>query len=348
MGCEVEVLGLTDEFTEADRRLWEPLTPRAFRPRFFPRFGYAPALGRELEHRAADLVHSHGLWMYPFWAAFHWARKHRQPHVLSVRGMLEPWARRYHFWKKVPVWWAWEKEHVTTADVLHATSIQEATNLRRLGLRNPIAVIPNGVDVPDLQGRSPRAGVARTAVFLSRVHPVKGLLNLVEAWRLVRPRGWRLIIAGEDESNHAAEVVQAIVRAGLETQIQMVGPAYGQTKAILFETADLFVLPTLSESFGIAVAEALAYGVPVITTKAAPWKELIDYSCGWWVEAGVGPLARALEEAARVSDTERRAMGERGRRLVEEKFSWPRIARQMKEVYEWVLGGGPKPECVLG
>jgi glycosyltransferase involved in cell wall biosynthesis len=114
----------------------------------------------------------------------------------------------------------------------------------------------------------------------------------------------------------------------------------------LLQSASLFVLPTFSENFGIAVAEALAAGVPVITTKGAPWKELETHRCGWWVDVGAEPLATAMREAIALSDEQRRAMGKRGRRLVEERYSWPKIAADMKSVYEWVLGSGPKPECV--
>jgi len=345
IGCEVEVLGLTDEFTEADRSVWDPIRPRAFTPRFPRQSGYAPALRRKLEHLPADLVHSHGLWMYPSWAAFRWSRRHRKPHVISIRGMLEPWAFRYHGWKKRPVWILWQRAALHAAAVLHATSETEADSIRSRGLKNPIALIPNGVDIPDIRHAAMSNSARRTALFLSRIHPKKGLLNLVQAWRQVRPKGWKLVIAGPDENGHLAEVQGAVSAAGISDTVSFAGAAYGEKKEALYRMADLFVLPTYSENFGIVVAEALAHQVPVITTTGAPWRDLVERDCGWWINIGVEPLIHALHEATECSGAERREMGERGRRLVEEKFSWPKIARQMKEVYEWVLGGGPKPDC---
>jgi glycosyltransferase involved in cell wall biosynthesis len=190
-------------------------------------------------------------------------------------------------------------------------------------------------------------GVERRALFLSRIHPKKGLLNLIEAWRQVRPRGWRLLIAGPDESNHLSSVQEAVRQAGLTATVTFVGPVYGQQKLDLFNSADLFILPTFSENFGIAVPEALASAVPVITTKGAPWGCLETHDCGWWVDIGVPPLARALSEATQCSESELRQMGLRGRQLVSREYSLARIGQQMQAVYQWVLGGGARPNCVL-
>jgi glycosyltransferase involved in cell wall biosynthesis len=109
----------------------------------------------------------------------------------------------------------------------------------------------------------------------------------------------------------------------------------------------LFVLPSHSENFGIVVAEALASGVPVITTRATPWEELVTHRCGWWTENGPEPLAAALRDALSRTDEERREMGRRGRQLVDQKYSWPGIAAQVHAVYRWMLGEGEKPECVV-
>ena len=141
-----------------------------------------------------------------------------------------------------------------------------------------------GVEVNDVQ----------PWMFLSRIHPVKGLMNLVAAWERVRPERWRMVVAGPDEGNYLAEVETAVQRAGLERNFDFVGPVAGAAKEKLYREADLFILPTFSENFGMVVTEALSYGVPVITTKGAPWKGLVDHRCGWWLSLWLKPFGRLL------------------------------------------------------
>jgi glycosyltransferase involved in cell wall biosynthesis len=241
---------------------------------------------------------------------------------------------------------------------LHATAASEARSFRRLGLSNPAAVIPNAVDAEefaDLPSRSvideswPALRGRRIVLFLSRLHPKKGLVNLASAWGSVAPDfpRARLVIAGPDRSNHAAQVREALQEEGVSDRTMLVGGVYGRQRLALLGHADLFVLPTFSENFGVAVAEALAAGVPVITTTGAPWRELRQRRCGWWIEPEATPLAVALREALALPDAERRQMGARGRKLVQERYSWQSVAVQMADVYRWILGLDGRPECVL-
>jgi len=183
-------------------------------------------------------------------------------------------------------------------------------------------------------------------LFLGRIHPVKGLKNLVEAWHRVRPAGWHCILAGPDKAGHQTELEALLRQRNLASVFEFPGMMEDEQKWALLREADLFVLPSFTENFGISVAEALACGVPVITTKGTPWRNLVDHRCGWWVDIGVEPLAAALRKATSLSDQQRYEMGQRGRRLIAEKYSWPKIGREMKAVYEWVLNGGTPPACV--
>lgn len=233
--------------------------------------------------------------------------------------------------------------------MIHARTKQEALNLKELDLGNPIAVVTNGMALPPekplAQGRTKK--LHRTALFLSRIHPKKGLLNLIEAWRIVDPDGWDLVIAGPDEGGHLAEVRRAVNRAALSGSVRFTGAVFGEEKDDLFRQADLFVLPTYSENFGVALAEALGWGLPTITTKGAPWGVLEEASCGWWIDIGVEPLAEGLSLAISLGDDDRWAMGQRGRLVAEQEFSWPKVAAQIMEVYQWVLNGGPQPDCIV-
>ena len=295
-----------------------------------------------------SLIHNNGLWQ----PANHWAastaRRFGIPLVVQPHGMLEPWALQEKALKKRLGMALFQRRDLETAKVLVATSADEYHNLRHLGLSQPVAVTPNGIDltaagVPKVE--RPRTGGDRTVLFLSRVHKVKGLTNLVQGWAQVRPDGWRLQIAGPDEGGHLAEVMRAAQAVGVAGSIDYLGEVDGARKTEVYRNADLFVLPTFSENFGVVVAEALSHGLPVITTRGAPWADLETHGCGWWVDIGVEPLATALRQAMALNDDERRAMGERGRAYVQ-RYNWADIARQMADVYRWVLGQGARPDCV--
>lgn len=317
--------------------------------------GFARQLDRLLRGSFPDLMHSHGLWLPVNRWSTRAYRIRRVVFVVSTHGMLEPWALQHRALKKRLAWILYQRRDLLAARVLHATAEQEADNLRKLGLRQPIAVIPNGVELAGLgaglkwmgRGAAERRDEAgRTALFLSRIHPIKGLLPLVEAWDRLRPAGWRVIIAGPDEAGHRREVVASLRQKGLESAFEFVGAVDGEAKTALYRSADLFVLPTFSENFGVVVAEALACGVPVITTKGAPWQGLETHQCGWWIDIGVDPLVEALRQATSAPSDVLQSMGARGRVYAENSFGWPGIAEQMLSVYRWMLGEQEKPDCV--
>lgn len=292
-----------------------------------------------------DLVHDHGLWQGCHHRVARECRRAGLPRVVSPRGMLEPWALSHKKWKKKIAWWAYQRGDLAAAAFVHATADSEAVNLRRLGLRNEFAVVPNGVTMPGWLDSGPTgkpvsgAGpVYRTAVFLSRIQKKKGLPMLVEAWSKVRPAGWRMRVVGPDEEGHLAEVRHKVAVAGLTTEWSFEGPLFGEAKWDLLREADLFILPTHSENFGIAVAEALAAGTPVITTKGAPWDGLESRDCGWWTEIDAKAISAALADATSLSDRERTAMGRRGRAWVAEAFGWESIADRMLEAYRLIPG----------
>jgi glycosyltransferase involved in cell wall biosynthesis len=315
------------------------------------RMSYAPSLGVSLREcgqlNKHSVFHDHGLWLPNNHTIASVARQTSIPLIISPRGMLEPWALTYRAWKKRLAWHLYQKRDLNLAALLHATSEREAENFRRLGLRKPVAVITNGTELPEWRDLTYPKGTVRKILFLSRIHPVKGLLNLVQAWKVLRPKGWKMVIAGPDEGGHRQIVQSAIYQAGLQDDFELTGPVDGAEKEALYRSADVFVLPTFTENFGLVIAEALACGIPVITTKGAPWEGLLTHRCGWWIDIGVDPLVAALREATNLPPDTLHEMGQRGRVYVEQNFGWPGIAEQMLSVYRWVLGQGEKPDCVL-
>jgi glycosyltransferase involved in cell wall biosynthesis len=310
-------------------------------------------LGLAIDRAAADghVLHSHGLWLmpnvYPAWAA----RRHRAPHVLSPHGMLGPAALRFSRRKKRLMWWLAQRDAVESATCLHATSHQECHELRAFGLKAPIAVIPNGIDLPSeakvAAGKARRARSTRTLLHLGRIHPKKGIDRLIEAWALLEPQApdWQLRVVGPSEGGHREALAARAAALGI-ARVSFEDGVFGAEKDAAYQEADLFVLPTLNENFGLVVAEALANGTPAICTKGAPWEGLELHGCGWWIDHGVAPLAAALAEAIARPAAVLDQMGARARAWMAADFSWSKAAADMERVYRWCLKGGDPPDVV--
>lgn len=295
---------------------------------------------------SVDLLHNNSLWMmpnvYPGWVA----RRCGIPLVVSPHGTLSEWAMRSGSPAKRMFWPLAQKPALSATTCFHATAQSEYKDIRRMGFRQPVAVIPNGIDIPDLPPKAP--GTARTLLFLGRIHPVKGLDRLLPAWQAMQGRfpEWRLRIVGPDNGGHLAEMRRLASELRLE-RIEFSGALYGGQKWQAYQEADLFVLPTYSENFGIAVAEALATGTPAIVSKGAPWAGLEARKAGWWIDVGLDPLIACLEDALSRPADELAQMGLRGRGWMEEEYSWARVGWQMLETYRWITQGGNKPEWII-
>lgn len=311
---------------------------------------FSTVLRRRCLATGARILHDNGLWLPMNRIAFRVGRELGLRRIVSPRGMLTNSALNHKGWKKRLAWALYQRGDLKAAEVLHATSKQEAQGFRAVGLKQPIAVVPNGVELPALECTSPppnSQGAGRIILYLGRIHPIKGLADLVRAWAKVRPSGWRVAIAGSGDGEHHRMLEAEIRELGLSGEFSFLGTIDGEAKWKLYRQAALFVLPSHSENFGIAVAEALASGLPVITTKGTPWEELVTHRCGWWTAIGPEALAQAIREAATLTDEQRSEMGLRGRRLVQARYAWPFIAQEMRAVYEWVLRTGPKPSCMI-
>jgi glycosyltransferase involved in cell wall biosynthesis len=294
---------------------------------------------------APNILHDNGIWWRHNHRLATLAYRHGIPRIVSTRGMLEPWAMRHKAGKKRLAWWLYQRRDLMGAACLHATSEREAQNVRALGLGAPVRMIPNGVDLPEpgeegawTKRQNRLAGAARrTALFLGRIYPVKGLPMLIEAWARLRPKGWILEIAGPDEGGHRSKLERAVAVAGLDDIVTFSGPMEGERKRATFMAADLLVLPSHSESFGMVVAEALAHGLPVLTTTGVPWPILPERGCGWWVDASTDGITEGLRQATALDAETLRAMGAKGRELVAAEFGWAGIAAQFITLYEQLV-----------
>lgn len=308
-----------------------------------------PQIASFSPHMGESIIHQHGIWQLFSHRVSKFAHQQKLPLIVAPRGMLQPWAMNNSKWKKKLAWLLYQRRDLKRATAFHATAYSEAESIRWLGFKQPIAVIPNGIILPDLpeQSLEHQNSSAKTALFLSRIHPKKGLPTLLDAWKKVAPADWRLVIAGNDDGGHVPKLVEQIDRLGLADRVEIVGALFGAEKEQAYLDADLFVLPSYSENFGIVIAEALSFQVPVLTTTGCPWQELQTERCGWWVDPTAVAIEQGLREAFAAAPDELFRMGQRGRNLVENKYQWPAIADQMVQFYDWILNGGKKPEFVV-
>ncbi|MCR4307710.1 MAG: glycosyltransferase [Candidatus Berkelbacteria bacterium] len=317
---------------------------------------FSIALSRALPDlcKTSDIIHGHGLWLQPNWATAKNAASTKKPLVISTRGSLGPKSLRHSYWKKKVAAALFDNRSLRYASCIHATSIMEYESVRAFGLRNPVAIIPNGVELPttgirgDFFEKFPALRGKRILLFLSRLSWEKGLPLLAEAWEGLKREfiDWHLVIAGQGEPGYEKEIKNLFASKGLCESVIWTGLLKGEEKWSALAAADLFVLPSHSENFGIAIAEALAIGVPVITTHGTPWSELVDKDCGWWVPVEANAIEKALREAMSLPGEKRKVMGENGKALIKEKYVWRQVAEQMESVYRWILAGGIPPVCL--
>ena len=320
------------------------------------RLGGSAALRRRLRaDPTPDVYHLHGAWLRAMHYGAEEARRRRRPYVVELMGMYEPWPLRQKWLvKKISRLW-YQDALLRRAACLHVNSRNEALALRKLGFRAPIAVIPVGVDTSRVDepfavdgGPYPEFAGQPFVLYLARIHSKKGIELLLQAWSAVAREfsEHRLVVAGSGEEDYVARCRRMLADLGLEDRCHWLGPVDDTAKRWLFRHAGFYVLPSYSENFGNTVPEALAHGTPVLTTSHTPWTHLTAEGCGWITDATVGALRGRLTEALQTSTAERRRMGERGRRLVEQRYSLASVVSRIDRVYSWLLGS-PKPEEIF-
>lgn len=309
------------------------------------------------EGRNISVVHQHALWKGVSRTTNIMRQKYGTPTVVAPHGSLEGWALKKSWWKKRIALALYEQENLQEASCLYACSNQEVDGFRDFGLNNPVAVIPNGIGNSWLESEGcgsvfrEKFNISeskRILLYLSRITPIKGLPMLMEALGSIRQQlsDWVVVVAGADEFGHLKEVQQAVTKFGLQHSVIFPGMLKDQIKRDAYDAADVFVLPTLREAAPVVVLEALAIGIPVITTKGAPWEDLVTHNCGWWSDLSGDSLALALQDAMDRSSTELKEMGARGRELVATRYTWKKSAQMTIELYEWLLGRRERPEFV--
>ena len=354
-GEDVGVFSLSDSESSRDAREWEPLRLE-LSPIIGPRaIGYSPALQRAIEAFDPDVIHSHGLWQYSSCVANRRFRSAGTPYILSPRGMLDPWAVRNSGLKKKLAAGLYESRNMSNAACMHALNRSEARSIREYGLKQAICVLPNGVNLPspELLGTRRTEGGKKRVVFIGRIHPKKGIREMLDAWAKVQKEfpqlldDVELIVAGWDDGGYLEALKQHASDLGLLGSVSFPGSVYGDAKIQLLCSADWFVLPSHSEGMPMAVLEAWSYSVPALLTPACNLPEGFSSGSAIRVDPSVESIFEGFLRMLEMPKEESGSMGLAARRLVEDHFTWSQISRDMQEVYRWVRGEASAPECLF-
>jgi len=349
----VSVIGLQDERTAEDIEEWRddvrPATLKVVGP---SRWGYAPRLQDGIRDTDPDIVHVHGIWMYTSMVAGRYSRRTDTPYIIAPRGMLDPWALGHSSWKKAVAGWLFENRNMSEAACLHALCDRETQAIREYGLETPVCEVQNAVDLPELPDRNEnchdhKAEDQRVLLYLGRIHPKKGLRELIEAWADIpeeRRRGWNVAVVGWDDGGFEEQLRETVQEKGVQEDISFLGSRFGAEKDDVYRRADAFVLPSHGEGLPMTILEAWSYQLPVLMTPECNLEIGFDREAALQADPSPSSLKTGLRRLLELSHDERSQMGRKGRNLVEERYTWKRVAEKMSRAYQWVLEGGSPPE----
>ncbi len=358
----VDVLAYWDDATEHDKESWEYLNPHILKCHYLAGIHFGNKIRKALHAISPDLVHANGIWLRTSAHNNAWARQTGRPYLISLHGMLDPWALRNSRWKKKIAGYWYEHRHLREAACLHALCEEEAIAFRDYGLKNPICILPNGVILPSNEPTSltsppweaeTRFKGRKPLLYIGRIHPKKGLPLLIDAWASIRSRqrnltnGWFLAIAGFEQVGHLEEIKQQARECGISEDIIFTGSLMGNIKDAAFRHAGAFVLPSYSEGLPLTILEAWSYGLPVLMTSGCNLSIGFDEFAALRIEANVESVTEGLLNLFSMNSEERKRMGQNGHALVCKRFRWDSISHDMIKVYHWIRGDCEAPECVL-
>lgn len=317
--------------------------------------GYSRNAKKFLEEKDVDLYHINGLWQYIDHKASTLARKRGKPYIITPHGMLYPEALNRSKLKKLPIKNLWINPDVASASCFHATCEAEMYHIRDFGYTGPIAVIANPLNIPSFseelfnrrfqQGDLQRCDLPKKIGFLGRLHPIKKVENLLYgAVRAIVDT--EIHIMGSGSMEYESFLIEEMERLGLTEKVKFHGFVSGKEKFEALASLDCLFVPSDMENFGMIVPETLMVGTPVMASLGTPWESLNTNKCGWWVDNSPESIAKVIDRLSELSESEIKAMGNRGRAMVIREFEASRIAGKMIELYNWILNRGDKPDFV--
>lgn len=295
-----------------------------------------------------DVIHGQCIWEPLFHQMRVLADKYHIPYILTPRGTLEPWSLQQSKWKKRIARWLYQDNDLKRCACIYATAEMEAQHIRQLGFKNPICIIPNGIETASYPCRNDSNRVKKQVLFLSRIHPKKGIEILIAVWKKINTLypNWNLKIVGNGDPAYIAGLKDKVISMCLQDSVEICPPVFGKEKHGLYCNSSLFVLPSYSENFGMVIAEALSCGVPVVTTDNTPWSILNETGTGWCIPLSEDSLFETMKEALNTPLASLYEMGQKGSKMVFEHFDYKSVAIMNKQLYSWVVKGESRPSFI--
>ena len=284
-----------------------------------------------------DIVHIYGIWRPFLIKVFYIAKKLKKKIIISPIGALEPWALEQKKIKKKIAWWLYQKKILNSADIVHVTSNIEAKNLKDKKINSKIKIIGHGINLINDFKLSYKNSLIKKIIFFSRIHKKKGILELIEAWSNIDDKkNWILEIYGPvSDYPYFKKINKKIFELKLGESILIKNPVFNNIeKEKIFKNADGFILPSKSENFGISIGEALAYGLPVLTTYNTPWKIINEYKAGLVFDFSISSITFNLEKFINLTDEQRYEMGLKSIKLIKDNFLEQKIFIQYQKMYK--------------
>lgn len=320
---------------------------------------YSKGLRKKLveDIRGGDILFSNNLWNYPAYLAYNVSRKNNIAHIISIRGALYPWSLSQGAFRKKIALFFFQKAALQNASLIHVTCYEEHDAVRELGITTPIAIVPHGINYDDYQNLTKKSNAIASLklrddkkyiLFMSRLHKKKGLDVLLDIWPDLAKKNpnWCLLVVGPDYSGYAARISQLSIDQGVQHNIKVLGMLTGRQKKNAFACSEFFVLPSHSENFGVVIGEALASGLPTISTTGTPWAEIATHKCGKYITLTPENLSHSLQEMMMLDESSLEVMSDNGKSLIKERYTWSAQALKFGKALEFVLTGKPAPGVV--
>lgn len=353
-GTDVKLFSFDDDYSKDDLYAYEDLPMVKYHRTNIPilrDFYYSRDLIGLLEQEHPDIIHSQAVWLYTSVATRHFEKNKKAKIIITPRGTLDPWALQTKRFKKAFAGFFFEKKNLRKADCIHVLNQSEYDSVRQYGLKNPVAIIPNGIMLPknDVYDRCKEKKIL---LFVGRIHPKKGISELLDGLKIVKDQNpmllqsWVVRIAGWNQQGHLEFLQGKCSRLGLDNYVSFIGPVLGEEKDKEHRKADAFILSSYSEGLPMSVLEAWAYSLPVVMTDQCNLPEGFENKAAIRVTTDPQSIAAGLVKLFEMSDGERIEIGNNGYNLVKREYTWDGIADKTLQLYYWMLNEGDKPGFV--